>query len=249
MNPNTMRRILGLSCALVTASVISAAPLTPASGEVPRKLKRQIAVMEKVVNDVLLESPHILVYSQDPAHGVYLEEFGVLFLFEASLVENDRDEDWGRWWKEWGKAWSDNFRVERDGNKIIIHSDPDDDDEDHDHEDNGDDSDTHDHEWGEDMSAEDWEAWQRKREATEARSYAEGKEELTLSLLDYGDTLTGLADDQWVGIAAFLKNADFFAEKKISRLILKAKMGDLRAYAEGTLTEEQMLERIIEEEY
>ena len=222
------------ACGLLAFAVTATAVVSTVSAEpVTRKLKRQISVMEKVIDETLLDSPNILVYSSNPSHGIYLEEFGVLFTFEASLVEKDDLDGWGNWWKN-------NVRIERDGGKIIIHS------PDHD-----DDKGSDDHEKSDDaeLDDEEWDSWREKRDAAESKLYERGKLELMHTLIDYGDTLTGLSDTQWVGIAAFLKNSDFFTENRISRLVLKARLGDLRAYAAGNLTEEAIKAKLVEEEY
>lgn len=217
-----------LSLATVaTAQTASAEPVS-------RKLERQISVMEKVLDEALLDSPNILVYSSSPSHGIYLDEFGALFTFEASLVERGDQDDWGKWWKN-------NIRIDREGGKITVYTHDDEEDPDKDKDSKVKDDD--------EMTDEEWSKWRTKRDEAEAKLYERGKKELMHTLLDYGDTLTGLRDNQWVAIAAFLKNSDFFTENRISRLVFKAKMSDLRAFGEGTITEEVMLSRLVEEEY
>ena len=241
MKRNVTRRGLGWLCGMAGLAVAMSGVLAPeadAQSSVNRKLKRQINVMEKVINEVLLDSPNILVFSQDPAHGIYLDEFGVVFTFDASLVEKDSKWDWDDF--DWNR-WRDKVRVERDGNKITIYTE-DDEDEDSDQDEEADEEE-------EAEDPEDWEAWKSEQDAAEAKVYAQGKEELINVLLDYGDTLTGLRDGQWVVIAAFLKNADYFTEQKISRLILKASITDLRAHGMGDLTQEAMRGKVQEEEY
>ncbi len=56
--------------------------------------------------------------------------------------------------------------------------------------------------------------------------------------------MTSLKTGQFVLIAGFLKDDDFFREEKISRFVLKAKVEDLRAFASGELTEDAMRSRI-----
>jgi hypothetical protein len=68
-------------------------------------------------------------------------------------------------------------------------------------------------------------------------------------LLDYGDTITSLDDSQWVAVVAQLIESDYFEANKISHLILKAKISDLRAYAADKINEKEMITRIVEEEY
>ena len=69
------------------------------------------------------------------------------------------------------------------------------------------------------------------------------------TMLDYGETMSSLRDGQWVVIAAFLKGADYFKERQISRLILKAKIDDLRDYSAGRLSESAARSRVLIEEY
>ncbi|HET9232652.1 MAG TPA: hypothetical protein VFP10_00765, partial [Candidatus Eisenbacteria bacterium] len=78
--------------------------------------------------------------------------------------------------------------------------------------------------------------------------YEKSKTELKLTLMDYGETLTGLRDDQWVGIAAFFDN-DYFDERSTDTVIIKAKMSDLRAHSAGTVNDQQMASRVTIEEY
>jgi hypothetical protein len=189
------------------------------------RLKRQINLMEEIIDEVLIESPYLLIFGGDPTHGIYLDEFGVLFAFEASLV----DKDW-----EWSDfPWIRNkFRIETEDGKIIIYKGDDDDDDEIVIE--GD---------------EDIEDWLKDKEAHEMKTYESGKTELIDVLTDYGETLTRLRDNHWVAIAAFLRDTEYFRSRKISRLILKAKMSDLRAHAQDRITRDELLTRIVEEEY
>ena len=79
--------------------------------------------------------------------------------------------------------------------------------------------------------------------------YDRGKKEVLEVLMEYGETLTGLGDDQWIAIVGFLKDSKYFTESKISRLVMKAKMRDLRAYSAGQLTEQAMIAKVVQEEY
>ena len=67
--------------------------------------------------------------------------------------------------------------------------------------------------------------------------------------VDYGETMSSLDDGQWLLIAAHLKGADYFKEMEISRLVLKAKMRDLREFAQGKISESTAASRVIVEEY
>jgi hypothetical protein len=213
------------SAVLVTGAVSSA---YAQDGQVTRKLKKQIAVLERVLDEVLVDSPNFLVGSRRNTHGLYLDEFGALFSFEASLISKDKDFPFGVSVGDWGK----DFTIDRDDGKIIISWDKD---EDGDGED-----DTH---------VIDEEEMHKKHQESQRELYEAGKAELTEALMDYGETLTTLRDDQWVAVAAFLRDSDFFASNKISTLVFKAKLSDLRAYAQGDISEDAMAKRVVQEEY
>jgi hypothetical protein len=211
--------------ALVTGAVATA---DAKDGQVTRKLKKQITVLERVLDEVLVDSPNFLVGSRRNTHGLYLDEFGVLFSFEASLISRDEDFPFGITFGDWGKG----FTIDREGDKVTISWDRD---EDGDGED--------------DVVVIDKEEMREKHEESQRELYEAGKAELTEALMDYGETLTTLRDDQWVAVAAFLRDSDFFAHNKISTLVFKAKLSDLRAYAQGDISEDAMAKRVVQEEY
>ncbi|MBU1701123.1 MAG: hypothetical protein KJ970_19905 [Candidatus Eisenbacteria bacterium] len=190
-----------------------------------KKLKRQTNVMTKVIDEALVDSPNLLVYSSNPTHDLYLEEFGVVFTFEASLVDK------GSNWKD--LSFLKNFKVQTDDGKIIISKDSEDEDA----------------EELDEEEAEEVEKWRDKDSQRDERLYTRGKEELIDVLIYYGDTMDRLPDDSWVAIAAFLKNSDYFVTNRISQLILKAKVRDLKAYGEDKLTDEEMIAKVVVEEY
>jgi hypothetical protein len=214
--------------ALVALAAVQAAAVEPPPS---RKMTRQIEVMEKIIDQVLLDSPNFLIRSTPVARGTYLPGTGILFTFDASLVEHDwSDRDLKKW--NFGKG----FRVEeRDGKRVIII-----DDEGNLERDDiiGDDGEIED-------SLQDWR--DKRRERTE-RVYVRGKTEIVDVLLDYGDTVT-LEPGQWVIVMGFLTDEDFIDRNRFSRLILKAKAGDLQSYAAGKISEEEMVKRIVEKEY
>ncbi|HMB71403.1 MAG TPA: hypothetical protein VKU85_18995 [bacterium] len=226
-NAKTQGVRIGRTVTCVTALVALAAAQAAAVEPPPtRKMTRQIEVMERIIDQVLLDSPNFLIRSTPVVRGTYLPETGVLFTFDASLVEHDWD---GIEFKNWnfGKG----FRVEeRDGKRVIIIDDePDEDEIEREVED----------------SLEEWRT--KRRERTE-RVYVRGKTEMVDVLLDYGDTVT-LDSNQWVVIMGFLTDEDFIDRNRFSRLILKAKAGDLEGYASGKISEEEMVKRIVEAEY
>jgi hypothetical protein len=222
--------------ALAAALLITPAVATAQDEAVPKRLDRKINVMEKVLNEVLRESPHWLVGGGgDYTRSVYLEEFGVIFSFDASLVDQDMhgvDIDLeGLSFLEDLK----NIRIEQDGDKVIVFRDSDKDGEQ-----------DKDQEEEKGLTVEEL---REKRQKREADRYEQGKDELIETLLDYGDTLTELRNDQFVAITAFLENIDLLEEDDITHLIIQAKVSDLRQLGDGALTREQMLTRIRVKEY
>ncbi len=207
-----------------------------------RKMKRQVAVMEQVLDQVLVDSPNFLVPGRDNTRGIYLPEFGALFTFEASLIMKDWD------LSMFGQF---DFEVEVDdqGDKFIIWKDKSQKDKDE--------EDAEAAEEDEDNAAADEDEKRAKERArrhakklsNQEDLYDRGKKEILDVLLEYGETLTGLGDEQWIAIVGFLKDSKYFNENKISRLVMKAKMRDLRAYMSGSLTEQAMIAKVVQEEY
>lgn len=216
--------------ALIILAVLLAAP-APAGADKPasKKLQREIKIMERTLDDVLVESPYILVSSQSVTKGIYVPEFGAIFTFDMSLVSS-RHDGWG-WW-------GSNVDIDDEGDRIVIrrHGRWDDDDADGDAKK----SDKND--------KKDKKSWWERREASAKRCYERGKTEIVDAVLDYGDMLTGLADDQWVLIAADLDASDYFDDLDLSQYVVKARMGDLRAFAAGTISRDAAVARLVIEE-
>jgi hypothetical protein len=230
------------------------------------KLKRQIRLMETVIDETLLDSPYLLVFSNSPTQGIYLGDYGVIFTLEASLVSD------GLFFGG-PEAFTvlRNIRIGTEDGRVVILSDDSDDeddslrrlrerlrerDEDEDAEADREDEDEWDDEEGDDIIIDfygaDGKSLRELREDQEERareSYEEGKQELIDVLIGYGDSMTRLEDDQWVVIAAFLQQDDFFEEQGLSRLILKARMSDLRAFGRERISAEEMTGRVVIEEY
>lgn len=219
--PGSMGILVGLAlCGLLAAQ---AAP-----GAVPtdnRRLNREITVVEKVMDDMLLDSKNLLVFATDHnAHGLYLDEFGIVFSFNASLV--DRPESMSHY--TFG-----GYRIEDKGDKIVVFKEKD-------------------PAAATGGDSADEAAGKVRKEQDAARLaglYAAGKREIADILLDYGPTLTSLRDDQWVAVGAFLKGSDLFQQRRISRLVIKARMSDLRALSAGRITRDVAAARMLEEEY
>jgi hypothetical protein len=186
-----------------------------------KRLQRQIEVMERITSQMLVDSPNFLVSGSHAARGLYIDGFGVLISFNASLVEKNRDWDW---------LW-DKFNIRRDGGRIII--DPDD---------------VEDEEDARDM-IRNYREWKEKSVGRQGELYSRGKQEIMDLVYDYGESLTRVPDDEWLTFAVFLRDDEFFDSEEISRLVIKAKMRDIRAVAGGDLTQEQLEARMEVQEY
>lgn len=192
---------------------------------VPRKMMKQITVMEQIVDQVLIDSPNFLVPGRENTRGIYLPEFGVLLTFEASLVKKG---DWDDW------EWKNGFKLEQNekGEQVIIIPDEGDEGDEEPDEDDGDRPSRRD-----------------RASSGERRLYERGKQEIEDVLLDYADTMSALEDTHWIAFAAFLKDSDYFIDQRLSRLVIKAKMQDLRDFSADKITEDEMRKRLVEEEY
>jgi hypothetical protein len=206
---------------------------------VSRKLERELAIMERVVDQMLLDSRNFLVgATRGNTHGLYLEGYGVLLAFEASLLNKQDDTifDW------------EDFEIKDDGDVIIIRPRDGKKEGDEKKKDRG----KSDPEAGESDSDEGTvlrKSWRTRNRDREERLYNMGKDEIRDLLVDYGDSMSSLGDNQWLAIAAFLGNNLPFIEDEATRLVVKARMSDLRAYGANRITRDTMLSRIVYEEY
>ncbi|MCK4413991.1 MAG: hypothetical protein KAY32_10635 [Candidatus Eisenbacteria sp.] len=229
------RRLVLAAALIVTVGIAYSSAAT--AGEPSKRLQREVRIMEELVSDVLVESPYWLVSWNGPNHGTYIEDLGVIFCLEASLVSDRR--------------WHDDDRglriLSRLGKHMFFRDDKDDDwDDDWLDEDEDDDADR------DDDAAEDDDAYRKLRSRRAQRSercYERGKRELRETLTDGTEMLSELADDDWVILSVSLEDNRFFRRNHLSRLILKARMDDLRAHEAGRIDAEQLNERIIEMEY
>jgi len=200
-----------------------------------RKMARQMDVMEQILNQVLIDSPNFLVFGRDYTHALYVADFGMIFTFEASLVGKDEDEEF-----DWKKFGLEGFRIETDGERKVIVIGP---------EDPPEPPDAPEPPKAGEKDEDSARSWEERRRSKHDRLYRRGKTELVDVLLDYGDTLTTLKSNQRVAIVAKLIDSDYFEDRKISHLVLKAKISDLRDYAAEKISEKEMVTRIVETEY
>ena len=237
--------VLLLVPGLTFQSAMPAAAQSSRTGDTARskRMLREITVLEKVIDEMLLDSKNLLIYTAGGVtHGLYIDEFGVLFSFEASLV--DREDD-----MPWGDMEGYTFVTNPDGSVTIVKKS----------------KDKHSKapepptpptpptppapRGGVDDPKDSPRAWIDRQAGKQAKLYLAGKNEIIDTLIEYGESMNSLTDSQWLCFAAFLKNSDFFLENRISRLVVKARMSDLRAYAQGRIDRKAMVAKIVQEEY
>lgn len=230
-----IRRIGLPSLILLAVIACTVAPSLAADGPTPQKMLRQIGVMEKIIDKVLIDSPNVLVSGMGNTRGLYVDPFGVVFTFTGSILRGDSPLDRLSDWSFSTKEDQYDIQVDKDGNQVITIKK----------------GKKKAEEAKKDEQAEDHKeknpetTWETERQ----KKYANAKGELIQALLDYGETMTSLKPGQTVLVAGFMKDDDFFKEEKISRFILKAKVEDLRAFSSGELSESAMRSKIDIEEY
>ncbi len=189
-----------------------------------RKAEREISTFERMTDQMLVDSPNFFVQSRNEATGVHMEGHGLVVSFQTSLVGGGHWDGGNAWWRFWD---------DDDGDVIVINSD------DWDWED-----------W-EDLDDSDKEeikkaskSWKEKELARQERRYQRGKTEIVELLLDYSDLLSSLPDNEWLEVQASLRRAAYFKKHDLRRLVVRAKMSDLRAFADGKISEEVAKQKI-----
>jgi hypothetical protein len=233
---------------LFTASFLSASlPIDASAGGRPTKAERQISVMEKIIDEMLVDSPNFLVGGRNETSGFEMEDYGAVFMFDATLTgvwwDEDSDGDYFSFWpfnrhrshvivvkdgdsKDKEIILGGGSIVIRDGDVFI-------EDEDGDLE--------------KLEKGDKWEKLSRKElEDRQAQKYERAKQELIDVMLEAGDILKAIPSGQMVKIVADFHDMDdhLSDDREIEKLTVQAKIDDLRAYADGDLSEEQARARI-----
>ncbi len=205
-----------LAVVMVTGIAIASGPTNP------EKLNRQMGHLERALDEALVDSPNFLVTSGRNASGFYVSDFGVVFTFNARLVDE--------WYQLHDLSFGpgSDLKITKDDNgdrQIIIRKDK---------------------RWNLER------ALGLKGDGDEVHDlvelYNSGKEEMIDLLMDEGGALGTVPDGQSVMICARLDDDELRREKKIQRLTIKAKIDDLKAYADDKLSKEEMKARIVIEE-
>lgn len=226
----------------------------PLPGSSPHpKFNRQLDIFARVIDDVLIDSENALVSHGRNANGAYLPGYGAVFALEFSLV--------GR--RGWSRALAlgdGRYHLHSSGDDDfdVFYYDDDDDDEDKDSsKDKDKDKDDVDQKrdrrrhlariegLDDDVLAE---LGDDKLKERRTRQYGRVKEELIDTLGEYGDMLDGLPADEWVSLVARPSELPW-GERKVKRLVLRARIRDVMDRAEDRVSEAAFRERVVIEEY
>jgi len=211
--------------AIFTLASFAAADPALAGGRMS-KADRQVRTAERVLDEMLIDSPNFLVPGRDDARGVYLEGMGAVFTFTATLT--------GYHWRD-GRSFSifgSHFYLGKSGKRHITIHRSDSDDEDIEirvEKEPGDKS------WT--LKSEDYEKDAQKK-------YDRGKDEMMQTLMDFGDILKALPSGTPVVLVGLLHDMDLPDDREDVKVVMKAKLDDLKAYADGSLSESQLKSRI-----
>jgi len=235
---------LALSLALALTGLIGTAA---AANEETARLERKVRVMERVLDEVLLQSPHVLVSSAGTTRGLILDEYGALFTLEVSLGVGRGGlalDHYALALGDYSKDLALLAEKEKEEKEKQAEASS---------KEKGDQEKLADHYTSLEKLGEE-----KKKERE--KDLAAFQVELKDALLDYGPTLSELADTQWVTVVAYLGGrglgllgGEFLvtaseSEVASNRLLLKVKMGDLRQYSAGRLSREEAARKIIIEE-
>jgi hypothetical protein len=184
------------------------------------RLDRKIRVMERVLDEVLIQSPNVLVSGGNNARGLVLEGFGALFIVEGSLGVNEMEFLPGVGWP----------RVAREDFLRREDLERDDDDDAREPEDRT-----------------SWEELQKQSEEQRQKHLAGLRSEIIDALIDYGVTLGEIQGDRWVAVAAFLDGFELLGHRgqNRTRMLVKIKMRDLKSYSAGTLSRQEAIEKVV----
>jgi hypothetical protein len=185
------------------------------------RINHQVRSIEKTLDHLMLDSPNFLVQRGRNAHGVYIPDYGLILTFNAAI---NADNSWVEIFGD-----DDDSRVvirsrdrwHRHGNRAVLRL-------------LGVSVGSHGHHDDADDPLE---------------LYREGKTELVEMLLDQAGALSSLPTGQWVVVSGSVDDETLREEKKITRLVLRVRTDDLKAYADRKLSDEEATAKIRVEEF
>ncbi len=203
--------------ALPFALAGSVTDLLAKDNDAQEKIYKQISIMEKIIDEAMVESKNALVQSTHPSRGVYLEGYGPVFTLELGLVNEEFQLQKLSKLLDFGSGYTISREEEDEDGEVTI---------------------TIKKKKGGDGEKEVFEAG-----PTPEERYQLVKKELIEVVRDYGYTIDRAGSDEWLTIFA-TPLAGLWADKDIDRLILRVQMKDIRAYNSGKMNEKQFAEKV-----
>ncbi|MEJ2190533.1 MAG: hypothetical protein P8Y93_14235 [Acidobacteriota bacterium] len=209
---HTTTRILlvaALIVSLLGIAVIAAGADNPAG-----PLTRKVQIMEKIFDEVLVQSENVYVSPGGSTRGLVLEGYGALFTIEGNLGENlifglpASAEDAVVLWQS-GKGGRDTDRPQP-----------------------------------EKRSADDWTVLRKEAAVKAKANLEGLKKELAGTLVDYGPTLSELPDSSWVAVALFVGGRSPFSDGQEETILIRISMRDLRSFASGSLSRDAAIAKV-----
>lgn len=231
------------------------------------RMDKDIAIMENVINTAMVESEFVYIYNlQNNVRGLHIPEFGALFTLQVQLISDLAAPYFTSWRyptgippgsfymfppmdKEKLKRLFRKLDITVDGKKLDLEEyfkhmqdfnrqyfeefgDVDEDD------DNG-------KEYLIKIRELEEESKEKQKELVE-QNLEEFKDELAGLVADYGGTIRQLEDDQWVMIVAYLDpTRGVSIDDEPSKVIVKAKKGDIDLYDFGDIEYEELKSRMV----
>ncbi|MBN1825717.1 MAG: hypothetical protein JW958_05575 [Candidatus Eisenbacteria bacterium] len=173
------------------------------------KAYKQISIMEKIIDEAMVESRNALVRSSQCVRGVYLEGYGPVFTLEVGLV----DEGFGlqklSQLMKMGSGYTVTREEDEDEGETVI---------------------TIQRKKG----SGDWDEDDEEMAVTDEERYGLVKKELIEVIRDYGDTIARASSDDWFTLFAVpLQTA--WTDKDIRRLVIKVQMKYISDFNAGKL--------------
>jgi len=209
---HTTTRILLVAALIV--SLLGIAVIAAGADDPPGPLTRKVQIMERIFDEVLVQSENVYVSPGGATRGLVLEGYGALFTIEGNLGENlifglPKDaEDAVLLWRS-GEGGSD-----RDQPKP------------------------------EKRPADEWTELRKEAAAKAKANLEGLKKELAETLVDYGPTLTELPDSSWVAVALFAGGRSPFSSGQEETYLIRISMRDLRSFASGSLSREAAIAKV-----
>jgi hypothetical protein len=191
--------------------------------ETSDRLDRKVKVMEKVIDEVLKQSPNVKFSPGNGTRGLVLEGFGTLFVVDANLG--------GEYLvRSLGIATGRTVGTYASGEDFLIRSAP------------------KNMKDGKVVAGElSFEEMKKEAEQRDRENRAALRAEVVAALIDYGVTLTELGDNDWVAVAVFLGGWGPRSSGGIDQMVFKVKMSDLRQHSSGRLSRDAVEAKVIVE--